>query len=48
MKLEVVDFIENEDGSGTIITDLDREAIQLLIEKGMNKLILDVINEIKD
>ena len=43
--IEVVKIVENEDGSANVELDLDEKAVQLLMQIGFEKLLLDHIEE---
>tara|TARA_E500000331_G_C16966727_1_gene587446 strand:- start:71 stop:250 length:180 start_codon:yes stop_codon:yes gene_type:complete len=43
--IEVLKVTENEDGTATIELDLDVEAVRLLLNVGLQKLLTDHMNE---
>lgn len=45
MNLELVK--ENEDGSGTFVLDLDKDEIEHLVSYAVNKLLLNLVEEMK-
>ena len=44
MELEVIELVENEDGSATVHLEVDDEGKKLLLQLGFEKLLTDVIN----
>jgi hypothetical protein len=47
MKIEILEFIENSDGSSKVVLELDEEAKEFLIEKGFNSFLLGVVDRLK-
>lgn len=47
MKIELIKFIEEEDGSGIMEVELDEEAKQFLIDKGLNDVLRQALKEYK-
>jgi hypothetical protein len=43
--IEVIEVIENEDGTANIVLDLDASALKLLLNAGLEKILTDHINE---
>lgn len=43
-KIEVIEYIENEDGSATVNLDVDEASKMILLEIGFNKIIADYCN----
>ena len=43
--ITVGDITENEDGSANVVLDLDPEAVRLLLNVGLQKLLTDHMNE---
>lgn len=41
MKIDILNIVEQADGSAVVIADLDNEAIMILAEIGFNKLMAD-------
>lgn len=48
MKLEVVDIKDNEDGSETLLVNMDESTIKKLASIGLLKVITDAANDIID
>jgi hypothetical protein len=48
MNIELIELVENEDGSADIQLELDDDAKKLLIQLGFEKLLTDVINKYKE
>jgi len=42
--MKVTDVIDNEDGSATVIFDMDNEEIRILLELAVNLLLMDMAN----
>lgn len=47
MKLELIELIENEDGSADLHLEVDDEAKLVLIQAGLEKILWDLINKYK-
>lgn len=47
MKIELLNIIESEDGSGIMEVALDEEAKKFLISRGLNDLIKEALTEYK-
>ena len=45
MKLELIELVENEDGSADLQLEVDDEAKLVLIQAGLEKILLDVIDK---
>jgi len=45
--MEILDVIENKDGSATLEIDMTQEEMRLLMEAGLNKILADYIEEMK-
>lgn len=45
MKLEVIDVIENEDGSAEVRLDLDQEGMKLLLQRAFNNILWEMIEK---
>ena len=43
MKIELINLIEEEDGSGIMEVELDEEAKQFLIERGLNDVLIEAL-----
>jgi hypothetical protein len=48
MKLELLSLTENEDGSADLEVDVDEEAKKLLLQVGLEALIIRAIERYKD
>jgi hypothetical protein len=48
MKLDLIELIENEDGSADIHIDVDDEAKKILIQLGLETLLWNTIDKIKE
>ncbi len=48
MRIELLNLIENEDGSADIEVDVDEEAKKLLLQLGLETLILRAIDKYKE
>jgi len=46
MKLDVIELIENVDGSATLNIELDVEATKMLINKGLNCILLESLKDV--
>lgn len=46
MKIDIVNVVEQADGSAVVIADLDNEAIMILAEIGFNKLMADAAERV--
>ena len=47
MKIDVIDFLESEDGSGILQMELDKEAKEFLLEKGLNSMLSEIITKVQ-
>lgn len=47
MLIEVIEYQEDSDGGATVTLDIDEEGKSLLIEKGFNSLLWDVLDKLK-
>lgn len=47
MKIELLNIIESEDGSGIMEVELDEEAKQFLISRGLNDVLREALKEYK-
>jgi len=45
-KIEVVDYKENEDGTGSLEIEVDKKAQELLIDLGMQMILLCAVLEV--
>lgn len=45
MKLELIELVENEDGSADLQLEVDDEAKLVLIQAGLEKILLDMIHK---
>lgn len=41
MELKVIELIEHEDGSATMVVDISHEAAKVVMQVGLHKLIMD-------
>ena len=47
-EIQVVKIIENDDGSATVVFDMDQELIKLFAEIGLRKVLMDSIHTVQD
>jgi hypothetical protein len=47
MKLELIELVENEDGSADLQLDVDDEAKKILLQLGLETMLWDVIHKIE-
>jgi hypothetical protein len=47
-KIEVVSFAENEDGSASVVFDMDKEALETFAKIGLLKVLTDEANRVLD
>ena len=45
--MEILNVIDNPDGSATLEVDMDKEEMRLFMEIGLNKVLKDYIEEMK-
>ena len=47
--IEIVDIVDNEDGSSTVVFDMSNDLIKLFVEIGLRKVIMDTVaNTVQD
>jgi hypothetical protein len=47
MNISLTELVENEDGSADVKLEIDNEAQMLLIQVGLEKILLDMIHKIE-
>jgi len=47
-KIEVVSFVENEDGSANVVFDMDKEAVETFTKIGILKVLTDEAKRVLD
>lgn len=47
-KIEVVSFVENEDGSANVVFDMDKEAVETFAKIGILKVLTDEAKRVLD
>jgi hypothetical protein len=47
-KIEVVSFVENEDGSANVVFDMDKEALETFAKIGILKVLTDEAKRVLD
>ena len=47
MNISLTELVENEDGSADVKLEIDNEAQRLLIQVGLEKILLDMIHKIE-
>lgn len=45
MRIDVLNLVDNQDGSATMTVDIDEEAVTMLVEKGLMALLRDSVVE---
>jgi len=45
--MEIINVIDNPDGSATLEIDMNEEEMRLLMEAGLNKVLKDYLEEMK-
>ena len=43
MKIQVIDVIENKDGSADLVFNYDKEALQFLVQEGINAVLMKML-----
>lgn len=46
MKLDIVEIIDNDDGSCTVTFDMDQETLKIFAGIGINKVLLDSADKV--
>ena len=47
-KIEVVSFVENEDGSANVVFELDKQSVEIFTKIGLLKVLTDEANRVLD